>query len=983
MPKKIISERALPRLLLRMLAIMIIPASLTYYAWHVATENLAQASQAKFETMALESERALRHRMDSYHQALLGGRGLVESAGSVSHDEWKAYVNALDVATNFPGINGIGIIEDVQKDSIKEYTQKELLNNNRLLNIHPDVSHNNYYIIRYIEPESINLPAIGLNIAFEKNRTEAADRARDSGKAAITKRILLVQDAQQTPGFLLLAPIYNPSMPINTAEQRQKAFLSWVYAPFIGKNFMNDLTESQGTTLNLEVHDGADDSEDSLIYKNSTDSAASTPLFTITKELQIMQRTWLIKWSSTASFESQTSNNEPLLIAVTGSFFTLLCGIFVVTSSIRNQGEVVLHRNRFLPAIGFCFISVATLFVYNIILQTENELISKDVKREAEVFRQVISSNVNNRIEALSRMADRWTTAEGSKRQYWQRDAQNLITDHPGLKVVEWVDPNYQVQWVEPLLGNERVVGLNILFNEERQKALEGAAAHDKVTLTPPLDLVQGYKAFISYFPVRKNGEFDGFIAGILSIEELMRDVLQGSNTSQFAITLSYDGAPFYHSNKTGSTETKLFFSEIIELHDKQWSLSVTPSASYLSQTQFILPETTLIIGFVLSLLIAQLIFTTQTAQQKTALVQEKENLLATFVRHTPAAVAMFDTDVRYLAMSSRWQKDYGLQDKNVIGKSHYEVFPEIPIHQSHWLVLHKRAILGEVIISEEEPFLREDGAIDWIRYELHPWSQGDGSPGGLIMFTENITERKKMDSMKDEFISTVNHELRTPITSIMGALGLLRAKNHKQLDPKSEKLLGLAYENSERLSYLVNDILDTEKIAAGKMNYDLKETEMVSLVVDIVEQNSSYAERHSVKFVTKNLVSAAYCNVDAHRFNQALTNLLSNAAKFSPTGEDVEIRIEITAEDMLHISVTDNGPGISKTFHSKIFDKFSQEDGSSTRTKGGTGLGLNITKTIIEAFAGEVSFVSTVGKGSTFSFHIPTIRGDRIKDIA
>lgn len=986
MAKTVVSESALPRLLLRMFAIMVIPAALTYYAWQVANDNQFQASQSKFETFASESERALRHRMDSYHQALLGGRGFVESSGSVSHKEWKAYVNALDVATNFPGINGIGIIEDVNADQIETYVNQEFENNNRLLEIHPEVSHGKYYVIRYIEPEIINQPAIGLNIAFEKNRTEAANRARDSGQAAITQRILLVQDAQQTPGFLLLAPIYKPGMPINTAEERQKAFISWVYAPFIGKNFMNDLTESQGTTLNLEVYDGVEASEDNLIYRSgeiNPDSGAYAPQFAITKELQVMQQSWLVQWSSTPAFEAQTSNNESLLIAVTGVFFTLLCGIFVVISSIRSQGEIVLHRNRYLPAIGFLFIAIATTFVYRIILQNENELITKDVKREAEVFKKIISSNLDSRLNALSRMSDRWSMSGGTSLAQWQSDAQNFVTDQKGLKAVEWIDPSYHVRWVEPIVGNERAVGLDILFNEERRNALVGAAEQGKVTVTQPLDLVQGYKAFISYFPVSKEGEFDGFIAGIISIEELMRDVLQGSNSSQFLVTLLYDGEPFFRSSESGSTSRKMSFAEFIQLEDKQWTLLVSPSPSYLSQMQSILPEVILIIGFVLALLIAQLIYTTQNAKQKASLVEEKENLLSTFVRHTPAAVAMFDTEVRYLAMSSRWQKDYGLKDEDIVGKSHYEVFPEILKHQPHWLVLHKRAIHGEVIISEEEPFLRDDGETDWIRYELHPWSQADGSPGGLIMFTENITERKKMDSMKSEFISTVNHELRTPITSIKGALGLLRAKNNSHLDPKSEKLLGLAYDNSERLSHLVNDILDIEKIAAGKMSYDLKDNEMVSLVEDVVEQNSSFAERYDVSFVVESEIAAAYCEIDAHRFNQALTNLLSNAAKFSPMGSQVKVRIAVEASDILIISVTDQGPGISKAFQSKIFDKFSQEDGSSTRAKGGTGLGLNITKTIIEAFSGEVTFVSKVGEGSTFSFRMPLKSTEPIKEIA
>lgn len=239
-------------------------------------------------------------------------------------------------------------------------------------------------------------------------------------------------------------------------------------------------------------------------------------------------------------------------------------------------------------------------------------------------------------------------------------------------------------------------------------------------------------------------------------------------------------------------------------------------------------------------------------------------------------------------------------------------------------------------------------------------------------MFTEVITERKQMDQMKSEFISTVNHELRTPLTSIQASLGLLKTVFAKKLDANGQKLLNLSYDNCERLAYLVNDILDMEKIMAGKMDFIKEKVTLSPLVKGIFDQNTGYAEKYNVSFGVRDKFKGIEVEVDTNRFNQALTNLISNAAKFSPYGGKVYISIEAYDSDHVKIFVKDSGPGIPKALREKIFERFSQADSSTTRAKGGTGLGLIISKNIIEAFGGNINFATVEGKGSTFYFILP-----------
>lgn len=271
-------------------------------------------------------------------------------------------------------------------------------------------------------------------------------------------------------------------------------------------------------------------------------------------------------------------------------------------------------------------------------------------------------------------------------------------------------------------------------------------------------------------------------------------------------------------------------------------------------------------------------------------------------------------------------------------------------------------------IIQHEVEGKRQDGCL--FPMELSVNQIHSKEPQLFTAIMRDITERKQIDIMKDEFVSTVNHELRTPLTSIQGGLGLLRFKGAKMLDKQCQRLLEICYNNCGRLSHLVNDMLDMEKITAGKMEYAIETVDICILTREIIERHQNYADRYHVHFVIEQKIEKAFCDVDSSRYNQALVNLISNAAKFSPKGDTVTITIDIH-NDQVRIAVKDNGPGIPNNFRNRIFQKFAQAKTTVHTTKG-SGLGLYITRSIIEAFSGNVSFESEEGKGSTFYFTLP-----------
>ena len=237
--------------------------------------------------------------------------------------------------------------------------------------------------------------------------------------------------------------------------------------------------------------------------------------------------------------------------------------------------------------------------------------------------------------------------------------------------------------------------------------------------------------------------------------------------------------------------------------------------------------------------------------------------------------------------------------------------------------------------------------------------------------FIWDITERKNMEQLKDEFVSTVSHELRTPLTSISGALKLMVSGALGEMPEKSRTMLDIAYKNSQRLTLLINDLLDMEKLLAGKMAFNLRKQSLHALLAQTVYENRAYGDQYQVSFQLAPVADALHVMVDEQRFLQVMGNLLSNAAKFSPPGSRVDIRTEVEA-DSVRISVIDYGSGIPLDFQHRLFQKFSQADASDSRQKGGTGLGLAITKELVENMNGKISVESQPGLGSCFTISLP-----------
>lgn len=348
------------------------------------------------------------------------------------------------------------------------------------------------------------------------------------------------------------------------------------------------------------------------------------------------------------------------------------------------------------------------------------------------------------------------------------------------------------------------------------------------------------------------------------------------------------------------------------------------------------------------------------------------EEMFRLAVEMCPCGMLMIDRDGRIITANAEIEQQFGHRREELIGQS-VEVLVPARLrtqHAAHLRAFNLRPETRHIESRRDLVGLRKDGHEFPIEIALNPIQVGEQLfVVGVIL---DITERKRIEQMKDAFVATVSHELRTPLTSIAAALGLLTGNATGKLAEPTQRLLTIAYTNSQRLIRLINDILDIDKMESGKVVFDFKRVAVRPLLEQTIQENNAFATSYNVRIRLDASSDADDVRADPERLVQVVTNLLSNAIKFSPSGAEVIVAFE-TRGDAVRIAVRDRGNGVPDEFKPHIFEKFSQADTTDARQRGGSGLGLNIVQQIVLRMDGRVGFDAVDGGGTIFYVDLPS----------
>lgn len=385
--------------------------------------------------------------------------------------------------------------------------------------------------------------------------------------------------------------------------------------------------------------------------------------------------------------------------------------------------------------------------------------------------------------------------------------------------------------------------------------------------------------------------------------------------------------------------------------------------------------------------------------------LREREEQLALLIEYAPAGLAMFDREMRYLATSQRWRETFGRGELEVPGVSHYDAFPEIGEERR---MAHRRGLRGEIVRADEDAMEFIDGTIHWMRWEVRPWFRVDREVGGIIILTEDVTEKKcaslelerhrqhleelvvertaqldeareraeSANRSKSEFLANMSHEIRTPLNAIVGLLYILR---NKDPTPEQEEKLVKVENAARHLLSIISDILDISKIEAGKFVLSNEDFHLSAVLDNVYSMIAASAREKGIAVDVDPDGVPHWLRGDPARLRQALLNLAANALKFTDKGA-INLRAILLGEyaDSLHVrfEVEDTGIGISPEHVGDLFQAFEQGESSITRNYGGTGLGLMVTRRLAELMGGGVGVRSEPGEGSLFWFEVRLARG-------
>ncbi|MGK2857946.1 MAG: CHASE domain-containing protein [Thermoanaerobaculia bacterium] len=917
-------------------------------------------------------------RMNAYEHLLQGCAGLYAASDEVTPEEWHDYISSIGVDANYPGILGTGFARFVPLAQKSTFLDDARGRFGADYAIRPDGERPDYFPIVTIEPRDRNEEAIGFDLGSEKERRIAAERARDTGRAAVTAPITLVQDQDRLPGFLLLLPVYRNGSRLNSVEDRRHAILGWVFVASRIGDLMSQLPNVRTEEAAFKVWDSSALTE-SPLFESGQFPAKGSPGFNLAThdELEIYGRRWLVSVAPASLSFERTADYAYQAILIGGFLASLLIATVLWTLlSTRRQAlvlaEGIAEEMTQTVRVSQQYLRKLVDSVGEAIIVVDPDGVILSVNLAAEALLATRPS------EAIGRKIVEFVPALHLPELRGVRDT-TIRAANGSFRVVEVLSSS-----MESPLGNETVLIMRDVTDKkaaEREKsivqatsiAVAGAHSFELAlqAMMRTLGTLGAWEFVESWVPDRDGTSIRRGPAWFPADPEARLSRLEERfRTAEFAPDSGLPGRSWAQRDVIVVPDVSVTptFLRGKEFADAGLAAAVAvPVVAEGGEVACVLVfcSASLAVGVerhiaLISAVACQIgsLLQRERAQDDLAQSEARYRDLFEGAHDLIQAVA---PDGRILYVNHAWLRTLGYEQDDVPTLTMWDVLA--PESREHCEALLRRDAPAEDTSAVAMVFLTKSGE----RCEV----EGNVSfrfEGARLVSTRGIfrdvTKSHEVERMKKEFVATVSHELRTPLASIRGSLDLLRGQIFGRLTEGAMEVVEIAHRNCTRLIGLINDILDLERLDTGRLELRKARIEVAALFREATESVSAFASEHGVRITVGD--STAWIDADPERMVQVLVNLLSNAVKFSDRGSEVVLTAE-EGDDCVTLCVADQGRGIPAEFLDRIFDRFQQVESSDARSKGGSGLGLAICRAIVEGHGGSIDVSSAAGKGSTF----------------
>lgn len=642
-----------------------------------------------------------------------------------------------------------------------------------------------------------------------------------------------------------------------------------------------------------------------------------------------------------------------------------------------------------LSAAFFCLVAFTALSLH--VRSQEHYAVRVHLEEIASNLQYNMAERVDMSLSGLERMAERWVRAGGTAQTEWRADALEFIADHSELRSVQWANPDFVLEWVEPLAGNEAVLGLDILFEEYRAQAVMQAVNTRRPNNSAAIQFIQGGSGFLGYFPLFDGDRFDGLIVGVFDAANMVATSLPEDYSDTVAIQVSEAGEPIHEVGTPVSLQ--LTAERTVALPGSVWTVNLYPSRQLYADEFSSMPIFLLGLGVMLSIAIGfgtHLVLSGRIRQSELALEREtafdelerNRERMALAVRGSSDGFWDWDLNSGILYHSPRLRAllGYPAEAAHIDARSYADdIHPDDRERSAKALQAHiKHGAEHDLQVR----FRCANGEYRWFRTRGVA-QRNDGlavrMAGSITDITDLIGARDRANAAnraKSDFLANMSHEIRTPMN---GILGMARVLADRDLPADVLNKLTVILRSGDTLMHLLDDILDLSKIEAGQIELDMVpfDLDIIGSRVEALYRDTADDKGVALEVEVRDRDGLSRLG-DPLRLSQIANNLVANAIKFTSSGEvrmtlgPVSGPADSINDDQIELTVSDTGIGMSEAQCRAVFGKFVQADSSTTRRFGGTGLGLAICKGLVDQMGGSIDLSSAPGEGTTFTVRLP-----------